>query len=214
MLIDDIFGNIFSELFKDNPLSSEKTTGSKPKGTKRTEKKTESKAENKTTADRSSSNRSRSFSPSFSPSFNPIQALAQSIRKKTEEKPSKALSSGDEKKISRNLRKDKNVTIDHLTSKRWFSKGSNGHYSDDDSKMSLNEYEGEQEVEIPSTAIADVKYDPKTRVCHVKYRGGNKWYRFINMSPQQFKAFMNASSKGRYVQFVMRKKNYDPSFSR
>jgi len=208
MLIDDIFGNIFSELFKDNPLGSEKTSGSKTtgKGTKRAEKKTESKAENKTTADHSSSN------SSFSPSFSPIQALAQSIRKKTEEKSPKTLSSDDDKKIKRSLRKDKNITIDHLTSKRWLSRGSSGHYSDDDSKMTLNEYEGEQEVEIPSTAIADVKYDPKTRVCHVRYRGGSKWYRFINMSPQQFKAFMNASSKGRYVQFVMRKKNYDPSF--
>lgn len=193
MLTDDIFGNIFAELFGDNPLGSAgaKQETEKPKKTDKTEK------PNKTTA-----------------SFNPILALAQSIRKKTEEKPSKTLSSGDKKKISRDLRKDKNVTIGNLTSKRWLSRGSNGHYSDDDSKMTLNEYEGEQEVEIPSTAIADVKYDPSTRVCHVKYRGGNKWYRFINMSPQQFKAFMNASSKGRYVQFVMRKKNYDPSFKK
>jgi hypothetical protein len=190
MLTDDIFGNIFAELFGDNPLGgSARASGAKQETEKpkKTEKKTGS-------------------------SFSPILALAQSIRKKTEEKPSKTISSGDKKKISRDLRKDKNVTISNLTSKRWLSRGSNGHYSDDDSKMTLNEYEGEQEVEIPSTAIADVKYDPSTRVCHVKYRGGNKWYRFINMSPQQFKAFMNASSKGRYVQFVMRKKNYDPSF--
>ena len=186
MLTDDIFGNIFAELFGGNPLGSATASGVKQES-KKTEKKAGS-------------------------SFNPILALAQSIRKKAEEKPSKTISSDDKKKISRNLRKDKNVTIDNLTSKRWLSRGSNGHYSDDDSKMTLNEYEGEQEVEIPSTAIADVKYDPRTRVCHVKYRGGNKWYRFINMSPQQFKAFMNASSKGRYVQFVMRKKNYDPSF--
>lgn len=189
MLTDDIFGNIFAELFGGNPLGGSAGAKQETEKPKKTEKKT-------------------------SASFNPILALAQSIRKKTEEKPSKTLSSGDEKKISRNLRKDKNVTIGNLTSKRWLSRGSNGHYSDDDSKMSLNEYEGEQEVEMPSTAIADVKYDPSTRVCHVKYRGGNKWYRFINMSPQQFKAFMNASSKGRYVQFVMRKKNYDPSFKK
>lgn len=187
MLTDDIFGNIFAELFGDNPLGGSAGAKQETEKPKKAEKKTGS-------------------------SFNPILALAQSIRKKTEEKPSKALSSGDKKKISRDLRKDKNVTIGNLTSKRWLSRGSDGHYSDDDSKMTLNEYEGEQEVEIPSTAIADVKYDPNTRVCHVKYRGGNKWYRFINMSPQQFKAFMNASSKGRYVQFVMRKKNYDPSF--
>ena len=189
MLTDDIFGNIFAELFGDNPLGGSAGTKQGTEKPKKTEKKTGS-------------------------SLNPILALAQSIRKKTEEKPSKNLSSGDKRKISRDLRKDKNVTIGNLTSKRWLSRGSNGHYSDDDSKMTLNEYEGEQEVEIPSTAIADVKYDPSTRVCHVKYRGGNKWYRFINMSLQQFKAFMNASSKGRYVQFVMRKKNYDPSFKK
>ena len=132
--------------------------------------------------------------------------------KEKDESNNKDLASDNKKKIDKKLRKDKNVAIDKLISKRYYSKGSNGHYTDDDAKMSIDEYDGEQEVEIPSTAIADVKYDPKTKVCYVKYVKGNKWYKFINMSPQQFKTFMNASSKGRYVQFVMRKKNYDPSF--
>lgn len=125
----------------------------------------------------------------------------------------KKLASDDTEKINKRLRKDKDVLINRLISKRYYGKGSDGHYSDDDATHnSLDEYSGETEVEIPSTAIADVKYDPKTQVCHVRYVNGNKWYRFINMSPKQFESFMNASSKGRYVQYVMRKKNRDSSF--
>lgn len=125
------------------------------------------------------------------------------------ERDKKELASDNKKKISKDLRKDKDLTINRLISKRFVT-------TDDDGKkgsgLSLDEYSGDTEVEIPSTAIADVKYDPKSKVCHVKYVGGDKWYRFVNMTPQQFKSFMNASSKGRYVQRIMRKKNYDPSF--
>lgn len=129
--------------------------------------------------------------------------------------PKKSLASDDTKKIDKKLGKDKDLLIGTLISKRYYGKGSDGHYTDKDAiHNSLDEYSGETEVEIPSTAIKDVRYNPKTRVCYVKYTSGNKWYRFINMSPQQFKAFMDSSSKGRYVQFVMRKKNYDPSFKK
>ena len=128
-----------------------------------------------------------------------------------EREKSKELASDNKKKISKDLRKDKDLTINKLISKRFVT-------TDDDGKkgsgLSLDEYSGDTEVEIPSTAIADVKYDPKSRVCHVKYVGGNKWYRFVNMTPQQFKSFMNASSKGRYVQRIMRIKNHDPNYPR
>lgn len=123
------------------------------------------------------------------------------------------LASDNTKKIDKKIKKDKEVSVDRLYSKRFYSKGSDGNYTDNDAKKaSLDEYSGETEVEIPSTAIADVKYNPKEKVCHVKYVGGDKWYRFVNMSPQQFKSFMMSSSKGRYVQKVMRKKNHDPAY--
>lgn len=129
-------------------------------------------------------------------------------------KDKKETASDDKKKIAKNLRKDKDVTINKLISKRFVPTDEEGKYSVTDLKNYLDEYKGDTEVEIPSTAIADVRYDPKTKVCHVKYVGGNKWYRFVNMTPQQFKSFMNSSSKGRYVQRIMRHKNHDPAYPR
>ena len=118
------------------------------------------------------------------------------------------LESGQTKKIENKLKKGKEINVGLMNSKRYYGKGSNGHFIDDDAiSNSLDELEGEVEVDIPSTAIAEVKYDPETRVCNVRYVNGDKWYRFEGMSPQQFKSFMNASSKGRYVNNVMRVKN-------
>lgn len=118
------------------------------------------------------------------------------------------LESGQTEKIEKKLKKGKEINVGLMNSKRYYGKGSNGHFIDDDAvSNSLDELDGEVEVDIPSTAIAEVKYDPETRVCNVRYVGGDKWYRFEGMSPQQFKSFMNAGSKGRYVNNVMRKKN-------
>lgn len=122
------------------------------------------------------------------------------------------LSSDDKQKIQKRLNKDKDVNVSNLISKRYFSKGSDGHFTDDDAKVSLDEYDGEVEADVKSTAIDDVKYDKKNKVCWVKYVGGRKWYRFINVGMQQFMTFMNASSKGKYVENVMRVKNHDPAF--
>ena len=118
------------------------------------------------------------------------------------------LESGQTKKIENKLKKGKEINVGLMNSKRYYGKGSNGHFTDDDAiSNSLDELDGEVEVDIPSTAIAEVKYDPETRVCNVRYVNGDKWYRFEGMSPLQFKSFMNAGSKGRYVNNVMRKKN-------
>lgn len=121
-------------------------------------------------------------------------------------------SSDDKQKINKLLNKGKEVNVNDLVSKRYVSKGSQGHYTDEDAKVSLDEYAGETETDIKSTAIDDVKYNEKTKTCWVKYVGGKKWYKFVNMSRQQFESFMNASSKGRYVQNVMRTKNHDPAY--
>lgn len=118
----------------------------------------------------------------------------------------------DTKKIDKNLNKEKEVDVGHLTSKRYYGKGSDGHYTDDDATVaSLDEYDGDTMAEIPSTAVKNVKYDPKTKICSVLFVGGDKWYDY-QMSPQQFKSFMAASSKGRYVNNVMKHKNRMPGY--
>lgn len=124
------------------------------------------------------------------------------------------LESGQTKKIENKLKKYKEISVGLMNSKRYYGKGSNGHFIDDDATAnSLDEYDGEVEVDIPSTAVQEVHYvpnsqDPDEGVCWIRFVGGKgKWYRYEHMSPQQFKSFMNASSKGRYVNNVMRVKN-------
>lgn len=124
------------------------------------------------------------------------------------------LESGQTEKIENKLKKGKEINVGLMNSKRYYGKGSNGHFTDDDAiSGSLNEYDGEAEVDVKSTAVQEVRYvpnsqNPREGVCWVRFVGGKgKWYRFEHMSPQQFKSFMNASSKGRYVNNVMRVKN-------
>lgn len=115
------------------------------------------------------------------------------------------LESGQTKRIEKRLRKGMEIAIDLMNSKRYYGKGKDGSFIG--GTHSMDEYDGEVEVEIPSTAIAEVNYDPETGVCNVRYVDGDKWYRFEEMSPEQFQTFMKATSKGRYVNNVMRKKN-------
>jgi len=115
----------------------------------------------------------------------------------------KDTNSDQKKKIEKKLDKKDNIEVDHMVSSR---------YTTGDGKVSLNEYDGENEEKIPSTAIRKVKYNKDTHECWVQYITSNKWYKFIKMSMQQFMSFMNASSKGRYVQKIMRNINFDPSF--
>lgn len=133
-------------------------------------------------------------------------------------KTSNVKDSNDLKKIGKQIKKGKDIEVDKLISKRYYGKGSSGHYTDKDSvKNHLDEYDGETTVEIPSTAIADVNYNPKTGELWVRYKNSKgkaagKYYHFINVSPQQFESFMRASSKGRYAQYVLRPKNHDPAY--
>lgn len=118
------------------------------------------------------------------------------------------LESGQTKRIEKKLKKGKEINVGLMNSKRYYGKGSDGHFIDEDATSnSLDEWDGEIEVDVPSTAVAEVKYDPETGVCNVRYVDGDKWYRFEGMSPEQFQTFMKSSSKGRYVNNVMRKKN-------
>ena len=102
---------------------------------------------------------------------------------------------------------DKVLGVKRPTSKRWYSKGSNGSYLDDDAIVgSLNEYEGDTEVSIPSTAIEKYKYNKKTHMLDIWYRGGNKWYTFGPVPEHVKESFENASSKGRFANNILKPK--------
>lgn len=96
-------------------------------------------------------------------------------------------------------------------------------YTDDDvksdkKKLSLDEYDGKNTVEIDSTAIAEpIRYNEKTGEVWLRFKGKDgkptgKWYHYVSMDKDQFESFMKSSSKGRYVTKQMKYKNHDPAY--
>ena len=96
-------------------------------------------------------------------------------------------------------------------------------YTDDDvksdkKKLSIDEYDGKNTVEIDSTAVGEpIRYNEKTGEVWLRFKDKDgkptgKWYHYTNMDKEQFKSFMKASSKGRYVNFIMKYKNHDPAY--
>lgn len=52
--------------------------------------------------------------------------------------------------------------------------------------------------DIPSTAIKNVKYDPKTQELWVTFQGSNKKYWYPRVPSEKVEAMLNAPSKGEY----------------
>jgi hypothetical protein len=52
---------------------------------------------------------------------------------------------------------------------------------------------------MPSTAIADFKYQPETKTLLVWFRETGELYRYIDVPPGVYEAFEKASSKGRFL---------------
>lgn len=141
----------------------------------------------------------------------------KSIIKNIAGKPS---SSFEEKAIDKGLKKNKSLDINLLTSERTFTKNDEGSYiggemtigrpSKEEKEKMEKEHKAPKTLSIPSTAISKVRYDPEQQICWVKYRSGKEWYSF-SMTPEEFKAYMAAPSKGRHTQ-KMRKTNYDSNW--
>ena len=65
------------------------------------------------------------------------------------------------------------------------------------------------EVQLPSTAIANARFDEDEGAIYITYVGGDKEYVFTG-DKKTWLNFMNAGSKGRYVQYVMKIQNQAP----
>lgn len=112
--------------------------------------------------------------------------------------------------IRRRVLQGKTTEVMHPTSMRSMYRGEDGTFASGESKP--GKYAGADHYEeIASTAIQDVKYDPSSHICKVKYNGGDKWYDFM-MTPAEFEQFMNADSKGRYCATVMKVQNRMPGY--
>lgn len=112
--------------------------------------------------------------------------------------------------IRRRVLQGKTTEVMHPTSMRSLYRGKDGTFAS--GEILQGKYgNADHYEEVTSTAIADVKYDPSSHICKVKYTTGDTWYDFM-MTPAEFEEFMNADSKGKYVQHVMRQQNLMPGY--
>ena len=61
---------------------------------------------------------------------------------------------------------------------------------------------------MPSSVIAAMHYDERTRALTVVYRGGRGRYRYFEVPPEEWAAFRAAPSKGTYLNTVFKEKNF------
>ena len=132
----------------------------------------------------------------------------------------------DLKKQNKLLNKDHVVNIGTLVSKRLlnpnegsyldskleiddkpFTKEDRDNYAKKRAKQIKNKEP--VEVQLPSTAIANARFDEDTGKIFITYVGGDKEYVFKG-NKKDWLNFQNSGSKGRYVQYVMKVMNQAP----
>ena len=138
----------------------------------------------------------------------------------------KLLSSLDLKKQNKLLNKKHEVTIGRLISKRLLSPN-NGSYingkleiddrpfTEDDrknygKKLSEQIKNKEPVVQLPSTAIANARFDEDKGAIYITYVGDSGKEYVFKGNKNDWLNFMNSGSKGRYVQYVMKVMNQAP----
>ena len=143
----------------------------------------------------------------------------------------KLLSSLDLKKQNKLLDKNKTVEVGKLISKRALSRNADTgsyvggkltisdkpfteddrkHYGKKLSERMRNKSNEPVEVQLPSTAIANARFDEDKGAIYITYVGdGGKEYVFQG-DRKTWLDFMNSGSKGRYVQYVMKVHNQAP----
>ena len=134
----------------------------------------------------------------------------------------------DLKKQNKLLDKNKTVEVGKLISKRLLSRNADtGSYvggkleiddkafTEDDRKnygKKLSEQiknKGPVEVQLPSTAIANARFDEDEGKIFVTFVGGGKEYVFKG-NKKDWLDFMNSGSKGRWVNYILKKYNQAP----
>ena len=143
----------------------------------------------------------------------------------------KLLSSIDLKKQNKLLDKNKTVEIAKLISKRILSRNADTDsyiggkleiddrpFTEDDrknygkklSKQMRDKSDEPVEVQLPSTAIANARFDEDKGAIYITYVGDSGKEYVFKGNKKDWLNFMNAGSKGRYVQYVMKVMNQAP----
>lgn len=111
------------------------------------------------------------------------------------------------KKVEKALDKSpKEIMLKAPTSMRYFTKGSDGSYLTGDVQIIDTGLQQTTDVQVASSAVAEVKYRPESNICSLRFVNGDKWYDY-QMTPEQFEEFMGSNSKGQYVNYVMKYEN-------
>ena len=139
----------------------------------------------------------------------------------------KLLSSLDLKKQNKILNKKHNVDVATLISKRILNPN-NGSYiggkleiddkrfdeedRDNYAKKRAKQIKNKEpvEVQLPSTAIANARFDEDKGAIYITYVGDSGKEYVFKGNKKYWLNFMNAGSKGRYVQYVMKVMNQAP----
>ena len=144
----------------------------------------------------------------------------------------KLLSSLDLKKQNKLLDKNKAVEVGKLISKRILNRDedtgsyiggkltiSDNPFTEDDRKnygKKLSERMRDKsnnepvEVQLPSTAIANARFDEDKGAIYITYVGDSGKEYVFKGDRKTWLGFMNSGSKGRYVQYVMKVMNQAP----
>ena len=139
----------------------------------------------------------------------------------------KLLSSIDLKKQNKLLDKNKTVEVGKLISNRLLSPNE-GSYLDSKLEIEDKPFTKEDrdnyakkrakqiknkepvEVQLPSTAIANARFDEDAGKIFITYVGDSGKEYVFKGNKKDWLNFMNAGSKGRYVQYVMKVMNQAP----
>ena len=109
--------------------------------------------------------------------------------------------SGNEAAISKRLDNNKSINITNPTSYRTYHNVGEGTLNEDDVDVGLTSGKG---AEIASTAIKNIEFDPTTENAKITFTSSDKQYDYP-MTPEEFKSFITADSKGRWVNKEARK---------
>ena len=109
--------------------------------------------------------------------------------------------SGNEAKIEKAIEKGKSINISNPTSFRTYQNVGNGTLNENDIDVGLTSGKG---AELASTAIKNIEFDPASENAKITFTSSDKQYDYP-MTPEEFKSFINADSKGRWVNKEARK---------
>lgn len=115
-------------------------------------------------------------------------------------------------KINKRIDENKSINISNPTSQRTFHK-ENGSFIDQQIDIG-NTMDGSFDAElgeVVSSAIQNVDYDPNSQIASITFKGGDKPYDY-KVSPDEMKEFLDADSKGKWVNDIWKNYNRMPGY--